>query len=335
MNESNNIESLLPLYCEGRVTEEERMKVEEWLRESEEHRQIARQIEMLYMATDTLKVMEKVDTEKALSKVRSRMKAKREIAWWTWVQRVAAVLFLPLLGAYLVERYAHTDEVQMLEAHTSPGMTAKVVLPDSSVVHLNSDSRLRYPSSFRREDLRKVELQGEAFFDVQKNPDQQFVVSTSQEAQVRVFGTRFNVEAYEEDPDVTVTLVKGSVGFNYSLKGTRKEVKLTPGEKIVYDSKTGKANLMKTSGEVETAWIDGKIILNNTPAKEVLRLLEKRYNVKFIVREGIQMNGSFTGTFTNQRLERILEYFQLSVGLRWRYVDQWDITQVKTCIEIY
>ena len=103
----------------------------------------------------------------------------------------------------------------------------------------------------------------------------------------------------------------------------------------MYDSKTGKANLMKTSGEVETAWIDGKIILNNTPAKEVLRLLEKRYNVKFIVREGIQMNGSFTGTFTNQRLERILEYFQLSVGLRWRYVDQWDITQVKTCIEIY
>lgn len=335
MNESNNIESLLPLYCEGRVTEEERMKVEEWLRESDEHRQIARQIEMLYMATDTLKVMEKVDTEKALSKVRSRMKAKREIAWWTWVQRVAAVLFLPLLGAYLVERYAHTDEVQMLEAHTSPGMTAKVVLPDSSVVHLNSDSQLRYPSSFRGEDLRKVELQGEAFFDVQKNPDQQFVVSTSQEAQVRVFGTRFNVEAYEEDSDVTVTLVKGSVGFNYPLKGTRKEVRLIPGEKLVYDSKAGKANLMKTSGEVETAWIDGKIILNNTPAKEVLHILEKRYNVKFSVRPGVQLDGAFTGTFTNQRLERILEYFRVVEKIHWRYLNENEMSEEKTQIEIY
>lgn len=335
MNELQDIESLLPLYCEGMVTEDERRRVEEWLRESEEHRQIARQIEMLYMATDTLKVMEEVDTEKALSKVKGRMKKRKEIEWWTWVQRVAAVLFLPLLGAYLVERYVQTDEVQMLEARTSPGMTAKVVLPDSSVVHLNSDSRLRYPSSFRGRALRKVELQGEAFFDVQKNPGQQFVVSTSREAQVKVFGTCFNVEAYEEDPDVTVTLVKGSVGFNYPLEGVRKEVRLTPGEKLVYDSKTGKANLMKTSGEVETAWIDGKIILNNTPAREVLHILEKRYNVKFTVRPGIQLDGAFTGTFTNQRLERILEYFRIVEKIHWRYINENEVSEVKTQIEIY
>ena len=63
MSELNDIESLLPLYCEGLVTEEERIKVESWLRESEENRRIARQIEMLYMATDTLNVMKQVDTE--------------------------------------------------------------------------------------------------------------------------------------------------------------------------------------------------------------------------------------------------------------------------------
>lgn len=335
MNEQQDIESLLPLYCEGLVTEEERARVEEWIRQSEEHKQMARQIEMLYMATDTLRVMEQVDTEKALSKVRSRMRRQKDVSLWTWVQRVAAVLFLPILAAYLIEHYARREEVQMLEARTSPGMTAKVVLPDSSVVFLNSDSKLQYPSSFRGGDLRQVALQGEAFFDVKKNPEQQFVVSTSRAAQVKVFGTRFNVEAYEEDPDVTVTLVKGSVGFNYPLKGVRKEVKLTPGEKLVYDSKTGKTDLMKTSGEVETAWVDGKIILNDTPAKEVLHILEKRYNVKFSVRPGIQLDGSFTGTFTNQRLERILEYFKLSVGLQWRYVNQDDVSQVKTEIEIY
>lgn len=233
MSELNDIESLLPLYCEGLVTEEERIKVESWLHESEENRRIARQIEMLYMATDTLNVMKQVDTEKALTKVRRRMKKRKEVVWWTWAQRVAAALFLPLLGAYLIEHYAQTDTIQMLEARTSPGMTAKVILPDSSIVHLNSDSRLRYPSSFRGEEERKVELQGEAFFDVQKNPEQQFIVSTSREAQVRVFGTRFNVEAYSEDPDITVTLVDGRVGFDYPLKKEVKELRLTPGEKVV------------------------------------------------------------------------------------------------------
>lgn len=335
MNELNDIESLLPLYCEGLVTEEERLKVEAWIRESEDHRQIARQIEMLYMATDTLKVMEQVDTEKALSKVRRKMKKHKEIEWWVWVQRVAAVLFLPLLGAYLVERFAQTEDIQMMEARTSPGMTAKVILPDSSVVHLNSDSKLRYPSSFRGEDLRKVELQGEAFFDVRKNPEQQFVVSTSQTTQVKVFGTRFNVDAYHEEPDVTVTLVDGAIGFNYSLAGQQKEVRLTPGEKVIYHTKTGKADLQRTSCETETAWVDGKIILNNTPMKEVLRILEKRYNVEFSIREGTHLEGGFTGTFANQRLERILEYFRLSVGMRWRYLGQEDGLQIKAHIEIY
>lgn len=335
MSESNDIESLLPLYCEGLVTEEERMTVESWLRESEENRRIARQIEMLYMATDTLNVMKQVDTEKALSKVRRRMKKRKEVVWWTWAQRVAAALFLPLLGAYLIERYAQTDTIQMLEARTSPGMTAKVILPDSSVVHLNSDSRLRYPSSFRGEEERKVELQGEAFFDVQKNPEQQFIVSTSREAQVRVFGTRFNVEAYSEDPDITVTLVDGRVGFDYPLKKEVKELRLTPGEKVVYNSRSGQVELFKTSCRTETAWIDGKIILENTPIKEVLHILEKRYNVQFIVHSNIHLTGAFTGTFTNQHLERILEYFKLSEGIRWKYIEPKDPSDTKTHIEIY
>lgn len=336
MSELNDIESLLPLYCEGLVTEEERIKVESWLHESEENRRIARQIEMLYMATDTLNVMKQVDTEKALTKVRRRMKKRKEVVWWTWAQRVAAALFLPLLGAYLIERYAQTDTIQMLEARTSPGMTAKVILPDSSVVHLNSDSRLRYPSSFRGEEVRKVELQGEAFFDVQKNPEQQFIVSTSREAQVRVFGTRFNVEAYSEDPDITVTLVDGRVGFDYPLKKEVKELRLTPGEKVVYDSRSGQVELFKTSCRTETAWVDGKIILENTPAKEVLRILEKRYNVQFIVHPSIKLTGAFTGTFTNQHLERILEYFKLSEGIRWKYIEpKDDPSDTKTHIEIY
>lgn len=332
--QENDMEHLLMQYCQGTLSGEERSRVEAWLEESPEHRRLASQIEMLYLATDTLQLQQTLNTEKALKKVKRRMSGSRRTVIWMWMQRAAAILFLPVLTALLVEYFTREDDVRMMEVRTNPGMIATVVLPDSSVVHLNSMSTLRYPSSFHEEE-RKVELQGEAFFDVQKNPKQQFIVSTSQDAQVRVYGTRFNVEAYSEEPDVTVTLVDGRIGFDYPLRKEIKELKLTPGEKIVYNSRSGQIELFKTSCKTETAWVDGKIILENTPAKEVLHILEKRYNVQFTVHPRIKLTGSFTGTFTNQHLDRILEYFKLSVGLRWRYIDKKDSSDVKTHIEIY
>ena len=171
------MEDLLLAYYEGQGTEEERARVESWLHESEENHQIARQVGMLCLATDTLKMSEKIDTEKALKKVKRKITVQKRIIRWDWLQRAAAILFLPVLAALLMEYWVHRDnEIQMLEARTSPGMTAKVVLPDSSVVCLNSNSELRYPSSFRGEETRKVELQGEAYFDVDRNPDKKFIV---------------------------------------------------------------------------------------------------------------------------------------------------------------
>lgn len=97
--DKNTIEELLPRYCEGLATEEERLQVEMWMDESEENRRMAKQIHALYLATDTVHIMTKVDTEKALTKVKSRMTGNRQrkTTWWEWAQRAAAVLFIPLL----------------------------------------------------------------------------------------------------------------------------------------------------------------------------------------------------------------------------------------------
>lgn len=329
------MEDLLLAYYEGQGTEEERAEVEAWIHESEENHQIARQVGMLCLATDTLKMSEQVDTEKALKKVKRKIAVRRRVFRWEWFQHAAAILFLPVLAALLIEYFGHGDDkVQMLEARTSPGMTAKIVLPDSSVVCLNSNSELRYPSSFRGEETREVKLQGEAYFDVRRNPDKKFIVSAPGKTQVEVLGTSFNVEAYEEDPEVTVTLVKGKVIFDYMSSGESKQISLTPGQKVIFDVKNATAKLDKTSCVVETAWKDGKVIFSNTPLKEALHALEKRYNVKFILNNP-RLDGAFTGTFTNQRLETILEYFRISSAIQWRYVESNDKLNQRTEIEIY
>ncbi|EOS12331.1 FecR family protein [Phocaeicola sartorii] len=331
----NNIELLLPRYCEGIATEEERRQVESWIQESTEHRRIVRQMEMLYLAADTVHVMNKVNAEKALIKIKGKRIGKRKVAWWEWAQRVAAVLFLPLLAALLAQYYVEKgDVVQMLEAKTNPGMTTSVILPDSTVVYLNSESSLRYPSSFEGSDLRKVALKGEAFFEVTKDAEKHFIVTTAHQSRIEVLGTSFNVEAYDDMSDVSTTLIEGKVNFSFQSGGHKKQVVLKPGQKVVYDSTNGATHLYETSGETETSWKDGKIIFNNTPLKDALHILSKRYNVVF-TQTNAHLDESFTGTFTSQRLERILEYFKLAADIRWRYVDGKDASQQKTHIEIY
>ena len=116
------------------TTEAESRLVEEWIAQDESHRRIVDQIHALYWAADTLHVMESVDIEKALRKVKGRMNKKR-ISWWEWTQRIAAMVSIPLLIAVLW-MYQDKDEqqevAQMIEIKTNPGMTTSVVLPDNT-----------------------------------------------------------------------------------------------------------------------------------------------------------------------------------------------------------
>ncbi len=334
----NTIEELLPRYCEGVATEEERLQVEMWMSESDENRRMAKQIHALYLATDTVHIMTKVDTEKALIKVKSRMAGNRQrkTTWWEWAQRAAAVLFIPLLVTLMVQHWGVSEQelAQMMEVKTNPGMMTSLTLPDGTLVFLNSESTLSYPSRFDS-DTRNVSLQGEAYFEVAKNPEKKFVVSTSHQSQIEVLGTHFNVEAYEKEDRVSATLVEGKIGFIFKRDNVSKKVLMKPGQKLVYDFKDSKVQLYTTSGESEIAWKEGKIIFKDTPLEESLRMLEKRYNVEFIIKNERLKKYSFTGTFTHQRLERILEYFKISSRIRWRYIDSADIKDEKSRIEIY
>lgn len=264
------------------------------------------------------------------------MTGKKKTMWWEWAQRAAAVLFIPLLVTLMVQHWGNDEQelAQMMEIKTNPGMTTSLTLPDGTLVFLNSESTLSYPSRFDG-DTRNVNLQGEAYFEVAKNPEKKFIVSTPHRSQIEVLGTHFNVEAYEKENRVSATLVEGKIGFIYKCDNASKKVLMAPGQKLIYDSKDSKVQLYATSGESEIAWKEGKIIFRNTPLEEGLRMLEKRYNVEFIIKNNRLKGDSFTGAFTNQRLERILEYFQLSSQIRWHYLDSPDITDEKSKIEIY
>ena len=278
---------------------------------------IAKQLNTLYLAVDTQHITKKIDTEKALDKVKSKTKV-RNLSWWGWTQRIAAILSVPLLIGVLAlypDRQQPVVTAQMVEIKTNAGMTTSVLLPDSTVVHLNSESSLRYPTFFAG-DVRQVELNGEAYFDVTQHPRKRFIVSTPHHSQVEVYGTSFNVEAYGNETPISTTLIEGSVGF-------------------IYKNSKGKFQKSMLSPRSEISWKDGKLIFNDTPLDEVLHMLGKRFNVEFVLSNKGLKDCSFTGTFTHQRLERIMEYFRISSHIRWRYIDSADIKTEKLKIEVY
>ena len=333
----DKIEELLPRYCSGEATIEECRMVEEWIGQSEENYRIVKQMYTIDQVMGTVQMESKVDMEKALASVSRKMsKAPSHITWFTWVQRAAAILFIPLLIAFAIQNFtpSPTEVAQMIEVKTNPGMTTTVDLPDGTKVYLNSESSLTYPSFFSK-DKRDVKLTGEAFFEVQKDPEHRFIVSGPHHTQIEVLGTSFNVEAFERDSFISTTLVEGKVRFAYQKNRQPATVDMKPGQKLMYDTTSSQVKLLPTSGETETAWKDGKIIFQATPLPEALRMLEKRFNVTFILSNNRLRGEAFNGSFTNQRLERILEIFKISSNIKWRYLDTGDTTNERTRIEIY
>lgn len=333
----DKIEEILPRYCSGEATVEECLIVEEWIQQSEDNYRIVKQMYAIDQVAGTVQMESKVNMEKALASVSHKMsKAPSRVTWFTWVQRVAAILFIPLLITFAIQNLApsRTEIAQMIEIKTNPGMTTTVDLPDGTKVYLNSESSLIYPSFFS-EDKRNVELKGEAFFEVQKDPEHRFIVSGPHHTQIEVLGTSFNVEAFDRDSFISTTLVEGTVRFAYQNNQQPATVVMKPGQKLMYNTTSSQVKLIQTSGEAETAWKDGKIVFQATPLPEALRTLEKRFNVTFVLSNDRLRGEAFNGSFTNQRLDRILEIFKISSNIKWRYLDTQNTTNERTRIEIY
>ncbi|MCE2617626.1 MAG: FecR family protein [Phocaeicola sp.] len=338
MELNKKIEDLLISYSKGKATKEEIIQLEQWIQEDKSHKKVAEQIATLQFAADVTLMNKDIDTEGSLSKTNSLItKKERKIKGLAWLQRIAAMLTIPLLISTLwFYRQSEREKPspQTIEIKTTPGMTTSLTLSDGSKVHLNSSSSLSYPSSFTN-NQRNVTLSGEAYFEVTKDSSKPFIISVQKGASIEVHGTILNVEAYN-DENISTTLIEGAVDFRFQKNGQFKKVILQPLEKLVYESKTGNTKLYHTSGQSETAWINGKIIFDNTPMNEAFNQIGKHFNIEFVFNSKRRFKDeAFTGTFSTQRFERIMEYFKVASGIRWRYINSSNINDKKQQVEIY
>ncbi len=332
-------EKILLDYFSGSLSAAQQQEVKVWIEETDEHRKIARDVEYIYYASDTLQTIQSVDSLKALEEVKRRIHSRKgnRPSFWTWAQRIAAFLVIPLLVSTLY--FATKEEAGgIVEVRTNPGMVASFDLPDGSKVWLNSHSCLKYPKRFTGAN-RQIELDGEAYFSVQKDKSRRFVVNTPFHLKAEVLGTEFNMEAYKENNRVVTTLVSGSVRVSFESKNEKEEIFfMKPNDEISYNTVTKKISLNKPYLPTMTAWKDGLVIFRDTPFEEALNILSKRFNVEFIVKNDLLYENSFTGSFDGQHLHLILEHFRLSSGIQYKFVDPKtgaDSVSLKTIVELY
>lgn len=331
-------ESKLLDYFSGTLPLSEQQEVEEWIGQSEEHQKMARDVRYIYLATDVLNDIKRINAPKALRETKKKIQKQKRIPFVVRFQQVAAILILPLLlgTLYLTTKQ---EAVKYVEVRTNPGMITSVELPDGTQVWLNSRSCLKYPQTFRG-DTREVELNGEAYFSVKKDKSKRFVVSTPYDVKAEVLGTEFNLEAYKGQGKATTTLVSGSVKLRFlDEESEQRSILMKPDEEVSYDEATGNIDVSKPYIATQIAWKDGLVIFRNTPFEQALSILGKRFNVAFIVKNNALYRNSFTGTFDGQHLSLILEHFRLASDINYHFIDPDTKTQTqameKTVVELY
>lgn len=235
--------------------------------------------------------------------------------------RLIAAILLPLvilsgITWFVGSRLGLVGQMEYATLDVPLGEKMNLIFQDGTRVQLNSGSSVTYPKFFGLFE-RKVTFSGEAYFSVAKEPSRPFVVSLG-DIKVKVTGTKFNVKAYPDEPTVCVALEEGKV----SLIGKDKHVcPLQPRQSVLYNKVTG-AFVIRQIDEMEafTAWRSNNLNFNRVPLEEILRVIERQYNVVFTAEDPSCLRYRFTISTSSTQVSEILHELERVSNIRFRQV---------------
>lgn len=290
---------LLRRYIEGCVTPEEVERVVDWLDADEQH---VTEFLALHKVFDisVLNQLPAKEGKEALQRISLHHIVKE-------ILKIAAIVLLILGGQSIWEKQENEESAPLYQTLYVPaGQRAELILPDSTRVWLNACSRLMYPVTFMKEN-RLVELEGEAYFEVQRNEKAPFIVKTPKTA-VRVLGTEFNVSDYPNRPGFELALLKGSVELLPSKRSNPYRMKA--GEQILLkDGKYLSSNIEDTD---YFKWKEGLLCFRDQPISEIIDKLSLYFDVKIYVENQKLLSENYTGKFlAKDGIEQVLKVLQL------------------------
>ena len=344
------IEKLIEKFYLESLTDDEMVFLFNYLKDKEPHHEILSYYEVMWdkaseynETIDSKSIYDKIVRDVSFSRVglKSATESPDRVVFRAYSKKFIqyAAVFVFAFGFFwltqsILFRKATTTQIAMKEQITRIevpyGSKSRVVLPDGSVVNLNSGSSLMYSSSGFDSISRSVSLMGEGFFSVTKDSERPFYVNTSG-IKLKVLGTTFNIKAYPDDNTEEAILVSGKVEIYASSDKTEsgKSIVLKPGQIAIFDKtennfhSINKTNLTNNEiipvklkainlqpsfkTEQTIAWKDNRLIFDNEQFSNLVVKIERWYDVKIVVNYPELNRARFTGKFDKETLEQILK----------------------------
>ncbi|WP_335966910.1 FecR family protein [Galbibacter sp. PAP.153] len=266
-----------------------------------------------------LKVLNNKEGRKKNTKAKNGKLLKNVI----WIASAAAIFALVITIYPLIKStnnpsiLTKENMASVIEVATNRGEQKTVLLPDSTIVVLNAESKLVYPSAFNSIS-RNVEVIGEAYFKVTHNPDKKFTVSTNGIKTI-VHGTTFNIRSYPEMEFYTVALESGSVAVETLDKiNGKSSFFIQPNEKIDIQKNFKKVEINKYDKVDYFGWKDGVLVFEDCGLTEFIAKIERWYNVDISVVGNTNGPWKINGMFKKQSIENVMKSLEFARKIKYR-----------------
>lgn len=321
---------LIAKFLSGEASDRERSDLEQLLKTDREMEQLYPILKKEWELSGELNhVTQTFNKEKAWQTVeqkiqmeeRSERKGQEHRFSMKWMYGMAALLIITLIPLWLL--FGSDKEDRILSIQTE-GQLKEVTLPDGSKVYLNASSRITYTGEFQE---RKVELTGEAFFDVKHDPSHPFVV-TNPLFKVTVLGTSFNVSAYPEQAEAVVAVSSGTVNFTSKKNQT---LSLIRGQSAKLDKTKSSLSLSDSTDANVLAWRTGQMIFNDMPLAQVSHVLRSYFGKEVKLSNPALGNCRFTGTFNRPEEKEVIEVLKSTLPVKIIQTEKQIVISGKGC----
>ncbi|WP_440419727.1 FecR family protein [Prevotella merdae] len=253
--------------------------------------------------------------------------AKRRKVRVLSIMKYAALFIAPIITAFVAWNYSaqyYADDNALVELYVPDGKIDSVVLSDNTKLIVNAGTSVIYPARFNKHNYnRNVYVNGNCHFAVAKDPLHPFVVNMGN-LKVKVLGTHFSVNSYNEEDSIYVTLEEGLV----EAFDNRQSVLLRPNEQLVYCRSNGSMRKHRVDALTIGSWVNGNITFTAQSLGQILKTIERHYNVRFDVSKDIDLNRRYTMNFRKgEPIDCVLKVLSMTSG-NIQYVRKYNIIKL-------
>jgi len=314
-------DEILFKYISGQATPDETKEVLDWTEVSEDRKKELSRLKNIWIIAGLDNEIEHIKKDEEISHIWNiireiNTREQNKNFRLRWMKYAAAILLLVSFSGtigYFISNSGSKSNSEFTEIYVPKGERSTVVLPDGSTVQLNSDSHLKFRSSFSSTE-REVKLEGEGFFNVTHDKSRPFVVETPV-LQVEVLGTIFNVSSYPNDSIVTTFLQTGKVKINSNKSDA---TYLNPNEAFTYNKTTHQSSKSNIQDQRFIDWTKGILTIKEETIGELSRKLERRFNIRIVFGDNEVKNHMYTGSIKDEDLNTLLEALTFASSIQYK-----------------